>query len=413
MSCRPLGRGTTLLLAAIGCLQEFAVELAADVPRRSIVAYVGTYTPVPGAGEPAGPHWTNGRGVHLFRMDPETGALSPHGVMVSETSPNCLAVNPAGTRLYATNRNSGAPGSGTISCFSIDRSTGKLDLLNAVSSGAAAPNHLSLHPAGKFLFAANYSSGSVAVLPIAADGRLSEAADVKRFEGAVGPDRATSAPPGSFAISGHETPHAHMVQPDPSGAFVLAADMGTDRLMVWRFDATSGRLVEGDFPFASVPPGDGPRHFAFHPNGRWLYSLQEEASTVVLFDYDSATGRLSSRQSLSSLPRGFAGTSFASAIMVSTNGRFVYAVNRLHDSIARFSVDGTGALSLIETEWTRGNYSRHIGLDPTGRFLYSCNQRSDSITTFRVDPVTGALRFTGQFTAVGSPSFIVFVELDS
>ena len=161
----------------------------------------------------------------------------------------------------------------------------------------------------------------------------------------------------------------------------------------------------------SLPPGDGPRRFSFHPNGRWLYSLQEEGSNIVLFDYDGAHGRLTSRQTVSSLSAGFAGSSFASEIIVSRDGRFVYAGNRLHDSIAWFSVGKTGELTWAGEEWTRADYPRSFNFDPTGNFFYSCNQRGDSITAFRVNRKTGALAFTGQYTPVGNPSAIVFLDL--
>ena len=172
-----------------------------------------------------------------------------------------------------------------------------------------------------------------------------------------------------------------------------------------------GALMPNDPPSVSLPPGDGPRHFAFHPNGRWFYSLQEEGPTIVLFDYDAAQGRLAQRQSISSLPPRFAGPSFSSEIMVSRDGRYVYAGNRLHDSIACFSIGEDGKLTYIREEWTRGDYPRSFNVDPTGRFLYSCNQRADAITSFKVDSETGGLSFTGQFTPVGNPSVIVFLDL--
>jgi 6-phosphogluconolactonase len=251
----------------------------------------------------------------------------------------------------------------------------------------------------------------VAVLPILADGRLGDATDVRRDEGKVGSTRAPHAPPGSFAISGHDRTHAHMIQADPTGRFVLHVDLGLDKIFVWRFDAEKGRLTAGDPPFVALPSGDGPRHFHFHPNGRWLYSIQEEGSTVVLFDYDAASGKLKSRQTISTLPRGFAGSNFCSGILVSADGRFVYAGNRLHDSIATFSVGPGGMLKYVGEDWSRGNYPRSFNLDPTGRFLYCCNQRSDNVAVFRVDPTTGGLTFTGHYAAVGNPSAVVFVDL--
>jgi 6-phosphogluconolactonase (cycloisomerase 2 family) len=202
-----------------------------------------------------------------------------------------------------------------------------------------------------------------------------------------------------------------MIAADPSGRFVLHADLGLDRIFIWRFDDRAGVLSPNDPPAVSLPPGDGPRHFAFHPNGRWFYSLQEEASNIVLFDFDPAKGLLAPRQTISSLPPGFAGSSFASEIMVSADGRFVYAGNRLHDGIGIFPVGGTGTLSFAGEEWTRGDYPRSFNFDPGGNFLYCCNQRGDNVAAFRVDRKSGGLAFTGQFTPVGNPSIIVFLDL--
>jgi 6-phosphogluconolactonase (cycloisomerase 2 family) len=258
---------------------------------------------------------------------------------------------------------------------------------------------------------ANYFGGSVSVLPILPDGSLGQATDIKKDKGTVGPKKATNASPGSFAISGHDVPHAHMIQADPTGRFVVSSDLGLDRILVWKFDDRTGILSAADPAGISLPPGDGPRHFVFHPNGRWFYSLQEEASTIVLYDYDSAAGGLSGRQTISSLPPGFAGSSFSSEIAVSSDGKFVYAANRLHDSIAWFAVGESGTLKFVGEEWTRGDYPRSFNFDPSGGFLYCCNQRGDNVAVFRVDGATGALAFTGHFTGVGNPSIIVFLDL--
>ena len=201
-----------------------------------------------------------------------------------------------------------------------------------------------------------------------------------------------------------------MIEADPSGRFVLAADLGLDRILVWRFDDVKGTLTPNDPPSVALPPGDGPRHFAFHPKGRWFYSLQEEASTIVRFDYDASNGRLDARQTLSTLPSGFAGTNFTSEILVSPDARFVYVANRLHDSIAWFSVGVDGTLKWAGEEWTRGDYPRSFAIDPSGRLLFSCNQRSDAIASFRINAKSGALTFTGQYTPVGSPAHIVFLS---
>lgn len=355
----------------------------------------------------------NGRGIHLFQVDRVTGALTPDGIHELGTSPSCLVFNDAGTHLYSANETDqvGAENHGTVSAFSVDRANGKLTLLNTMPSGGAGPTYVSIHPSGRFLLVANYFGGSVAVLPILPDGKLGPASDVKVDAGTIGPAKATHAPPGSFAFSGHDRTHAHMIHSDPSGRYVLHVDLGLDQIFIWRFDAEKGLLIPNDPPAISLPPGDGPRHFHFHPNGRWFYSLQEEGSTVVLFDYDAEKGHLTSRQTLSSLPPGYAGSNFCSGIFVSADGKFVYAGNRLHDSIAIFSVGDNGELTYVTEEWTRGNYPRSFNFDPTGQFLYACNQRADHLATFRVDRDSGGLAFTGQYTPVGNPSIIVFLDL--
>ena len=387
-----------------------SAALLASVPPRpansSILAYVGTYS------SPQGPEGAKGRGqgIYLFEMSPATGALKLRQLFADPSNPAWLALDASRTRLYSANHIADFEGahSGSVSAWSVDRASGHLNRLNTVSSHGANPCHLSLHPSGKFVLVANYHGGTVAVLPVRPDGQLGPATDVKESRGRVGPERSASAPPGSFAISGHDHTHAHMIQSDPSGRFVLAADLGLDQILVWKFDPRTGQLIPNHPPFVALPPGDGPRHFTFHPNGRWLYSLQEEASTLVTFDYDAANGKLTARQTISSLPKGFAGSDFTSEVMVSPDGRFVYAANRLHDSIAWFPIAQDGTLTFAGEEWTRGDYPRSFNIDPTGQFLYSCNQRADAITCFRINRTTGALTFTGQYTPVGTPAIIIF-----
>jgi 6-phosphogluconolactonase (cycloisomerase 2 family) len=404
--------------AALAGISPFAAAIPGSQPAASsgrLVAYVGTFSSplrdtLPTQVDlPPG----NGRGIHRFTVDRATGALTPAGIVDIGTSPSCLALDKAGTHLYSANETDrvGDDKQGTVSAFAVDRTDGSLTLLNTVRSGAAGPTYVSIHPGGRHLLVANYFGGAVAVLPILPDGRLAEPSDVKVDAGTIGPRRATHAPPGSFAVSGHDRTHAHMIQADPSGKFVLHVDLGLDKIFVWAFDDTRGVLAANDPPSVPLPPGDGPRHFHFHPNGRWLYSIQEEGSTVVLFDYDAAAGRLSERQTISTLPQGFAGTNFCSGIMVSSDGRFVYAGNRLHDSIAVFSTGPDGRLTYVGEEWTRGSYPRSFGFDPSGRFLYCCNQRGDAVTVFRVDKEEGTLSFTEQYVPVGNPSMIVLLDL--
>jgi len=381
---------------------------------RPLFAYVGTYSSPLGDVPPTQVDLPpdNGRGIHLFQVNRVTGAMTPAGIHEMGTSPSCLALNASGTRLYSTNETDrvGEHNEGTVSAFAINRADGKLELLNTVRSGGAGPTFVSIHPTGRFALVANYFGGTVAVLPILPDGRLGAATDVKSDSGDIGPTKATNAPPGSCAFSGHDRTHAHMIQADHSGRFVLHVDLGLDKIFVWKFDEQQGLLTPNDPPAVSLPPGDGPRHFHFHPNGRWLYSIQEEGSTMVLFDYDAASGRLASRQTISTLPPGFAGSNFCSEILISADGRFIYAGNRLHDSIGIFSIGPNGALTFVGEEWTHGDYPRSFNFDPSGRFLYCCNQRADNIAVFRVDQKTGGLNFTGQYTPVGNPSSIVFLE---
>jgi 6-phosphogluconolactonase (cycloisomerase 2 family) len=305
----------------------------------------------------------------------------------------------------------GAEKVGTISSFAVDQGNGQLTLLNTVPSSGAGPTYVSLHPSGRFLFVANYFGGSVAVLPILVDGRLGSATDVQIDSGKIGPTRATNAPPGSYAFSGHDRTHAHMIQPDSAGRFVLHVDLGLDQIFVWKFDDQQGKLTPNDPPAVSLPAGDGPRHFHFHPNGRWLYSIQEEASTIVLFDYDVQRGKLAARQTISTLPPEYAGSNFCSEILVSADGRFVYAGNRLHDSVGIFAVGDNGELTFLGQEWTRGDYPRSFNFDPAGEFFYCCNQRADNVTVFRVDRPTGRLQFSGHYVPVGNPSCILFADL--
>jgi 6-phosphogluconolactonase (cycloisomerase 2 family) len=409
MDRRSFLKTSAVLAGLAGCAPQVRSDSA------PLIAYVGTFSSplrdmLPTQVDlPPG----NGRGIHVFRVDRETGAMSPSGIVEMGTSPSCLAINAAGTRLYSANETDrvGDDKQGSVSAFAINRADGTLKLLNTVRSGGAGPTYVSLHPSGDFVLVANYFGGSVSVLPIQPDGSLGEASDVKVDAGAIGPRRATHAPPGSFAFSGHDRTHAHQIQADPSGRFVLHVDLGMDQIFVWKFDDRRGILTPNDPPSVSLPPGDGPRHFHFHPNGRWVYSIQEEGSTVVRFDYDGGTGRLASRQTISTLPPGFAGSNFCSEILVSSDGRFVYAGNRLHDSIGIFAVGPNGDLTWLGEEWTRGNYPRSFAFDPTGGFLYCCNQRGDNIAVFRVDRKSGSLTFSGHYTPVGNPSIVVFLDL--
>ena len=393
-----ISRRTLLKSAAALAVAPMTSFMAQAAPHGSVLAYVGAYTP-------------NGQGIYLFSLDLATGALTQIKVAAPIPSPSWLAIHPNGNYLYAVNEISNFNGgtSGSVTALAINRANGDLTLLNVVSSQGGGPAHLSVDPLGQFVYVANYGGGSFAVLPILSNGSLGNATDVHLDVGSVGPTKATNAPPGSFAISGHDAPHAHMIQADAAGAFVFGADLGQDRIYSWKLDRPNGRLLPNSPAFVAVPPGDGPRHFAFHPSGAFFYSLQEEASTLMTYGYDAATGSLTQQQIVSTLPETFVGTNFTSEVRISQDGSFVYAANRLHDSIAIFAVDRTGSLSFVDAVQTRGDYPRSFTIDPTGSFLISCNQRADALTTFSVKATAGKLVFAEQYTPVGSPACIVFL----
>ena len=378
-------------------------QAALALGNRKGFAYVGTYTGAVGAG-------SNGEGIYLFEMNSVTGELSHRKLAAKSTDPSWIAIHPSKKYLYAANEVSDFNGnSGSVSAFSIDQRTGDLTPLNVVSSEGTGPCYLSIEASGKYALVANYGGGSMAVLPILGDGSLGAASDVHRDTGHIGSTQAMNAPKGSFAVSGHDAAHAHVILPDPSGKFVLSTDLGQDRIYTYRLDRATGKLAPGNC--ADLPTGDGPRHLAFHPNGHWLYSIQEEASNLVFFHYDPSSGTLAAQQTLSTLPEGFAGTSFASEILIAPNGRFLYAANRLHDSIAVFSIAADGKLKHIGETSTLGDYPGQCRIDPNGNFLYACNRRSDCITTFHIHRETGLLTFTGSYSAVGSPASITFLDL--
>jgi 6-phosphogluconolactonase len=409
-----------LLAGAVGLTALSSSRAWADdvipVPLSSLL-YIGAYTP-------------NGQGIYLFRLDP-FGRLTQVKVAAPISNPSWIAIHPNKKYMYAVNEISNFNGgtSGSVTALSID-SAGNLTVLNVVSSQGGGPAHLSVDPIGEFVFVANYGGGSFAVLPINSDGSLANFSDVHLDTGSLGPMKATNAPPGSFAISGHDAPHAHMIQSDPAGKYVFGTDLGQDRIYSWLLNRSTGKLIPNTPAYFPVPPGDGPRHFAFHPNGLFFYSIQEEASTLEFFTYNAATGVLTEQQIISTLPPGFVGTNFTSEVRVSQNGRYVYAANRLHDTIAVFSVGPTGRLTRVGEASTLGDYPRSFTIDPTGNYLISCNQRSDALTTFRVLPgifplepistagpevlsFSGGLEFTGNYTPVGSPAVVAFLNLPS
>jgi 6-phosphogluconolactonase len=372
---------------------------ARAAPQVDTYAYVGTYTP-------------NGGGIYLFRVDAVSGALTQLHVFDDIRSPSWLALNPAQTRLYAVSEIDNFQGShgGAVVSYAIDAASRQIKRLNAVSSGGANPSYISVHPSGKFAFVANYGGGNIAVFPIGPDGALGEASDIRPAVGARHQARAVDDPPGQFAISDHDSPHPHMVACDAGGQFVIANDAGLDLTLIWRLDAQAGRLLPADSPVVAAPAGSAPRHFVFHPGGRFFFNLYEHDAKIAVYDYDGARGALKFKQSISTLPAKFAGSNLSSEIIITADGRFLYASNRLHNSIAVFAVGADGQLRSVSEQWVHADSPRSMNIDPSGEFLYSCNQRGDSITSFRISPVSGTLSFTGRFEPVGSPAALVFTK---
>jgi len=362
----------------------------------SLFVYVGTYTRTSTHAQ------DRSDGLYVYRLNPATGALSLVSTVPGLVNPSFLALDVRRRLLYAVNEVAeldGQPG-GAVSAFAIDRPSGMLTALNRQRTHGADPCYLSLDQTAKWLLVANYTSGSMTLLPIQADGALGQAAQVMQHQGSsVHPDRQAG-------------PHAHSIVVDGANRFVLVADLGLDKIMLYRLDAAQGKLIPHAPPWASVKPGAGPRHLAFHPDGRWLYATNELDSTVTACSYDAQRGVLQELQSLSTLPQDFAGVNYPAHVQVSPSGQFLYVSNRGHDSLAVLQIDeATGVLTTVAHVSTRGQWPRHFTLDPTGNWLLAANQRSDTLVTFRVDPATGRLAPTGQVTKVPAPVCVHIVDL--
>lgn len=364
--------------------------LAASAAAQTQYAWVGTYNP-------------NGEGLYRFTVDGKTGELRDKALVSSLPNVAQLTVSQDGKTLYAASEVE----KGVVQAWRIAAS-GELRELNQVASGGAGPVYLSLTPDGRHLLVANYVSGSIAVLPVKEDGSLGDAVDVHQDQGPAGAARPAAAAEGSFAVSDHNGPHAHMISADPSGKFVFSTDLGLDRIYQYRMDSASGKLTPNDPPFiAASSAGAGPRHFVFTPAGDGLWLINEEASTLTFYHLDKQSGLLREGKTVSALPKEYKGTSFASGLVLSQDGKQLYVANRLHNSIAHFTVMADGSLKHQDDIWTRGDYPRTLTLDKQGHWLYVMNQRSDNITRFSVAPKDGKLTFSPDYTPVGSPSQMV------
>ncbi len=355
-----------------------------------MLVYIGTYT---GA---------KSKGIYVSRLDTTSGRLSPPELAAETKSPSFLAVHPNGSVLYSVGEMSeiGVNHAGTVNAFGIEQKTGRLTLISQQTSGGAGPCHLALDRTGKCVLVANYVSGSIAALPIQADGKLSAPSAVIQHAG-------SSADPQRQA-----GPHAHFIAADPANQFALACDLGLDKVLVYRLDPAKGSLVANDPPFVSLKPGSGPRHLAFDPAGRFVYVINEIASTITAFAYDARRGALRELQTISTLSEKFHGDNSCAEVQIHPSGKFVYGSNRGHDSIAVFAVEPeTGKLTCLEHQSTGGKTPRHFDIDPSGKWLLAENQAPGSIVIFRIDSKTGRLHPTGQIVDVGAPVCVAFVAL--
>jgi 6-phosphogluconolactonase len=372
----------------------FTVFTASAAPRSGkYLVYVGTYT---GEG-------TKSKGIYAFRYDAATGQVTPLGLAAETTNPSFVAAHPNGKFLYAVNEvgDYKGPNSGGVSAFSIDRATGKLTFLNELPSRGADPCYITVDKTGKFVLVANYTGGSVIVYPILADGRLGEASAFVQHTG-HGPN-----------AERQEGPHAHSIDLSRDNRFAFVDDLGLDELLVYKFDAAKGSLTPNDPPFAKLDPGVGPRHFALRPDGKFAYVVTEIGRNVTVFSNDAAKGTLQQLQTITTLPANFTGRNDDAEIEVLPSGKFLYASNRGHDSIAVFAIDSRkGTLTTVEIASTQGKEPRSFEIDPTGTLLFAANQKSDNIVVFKIDAKTGKLTPTGQVLDVGSPVCVKFVAVD-
>ena len=382
-----LSRRNFLSLAAVGVV-GLALPRRATAKGANQMLYVGSYT-----------EGTESKGIYILRMS-SAGELSIAGVAAESANPSFIEVSPNGRYAYAVNeveRIDGRP-TGGLTAFARTRVSNELRALAAETTGGAAPCYVSLDQAGRFVFVANYTGGSIAAFPIGADGSVGAASSFIQHVG-KGPN-----------AERQEGPHAHCIIPDRSNRHVLVADLGLDRVLVYGFDATTGALSASPVAEGVLAPGAGPRHLAFHPKASVLYVVNELDSTITPFRYNRATGGLTAMRTVPTVSAADASTNSPADIHVHPSGRFLYMSNRGHDSIAVFSIDAkTFELQLLEHVPTGGNWPRNFAIDPTGKLLLAANQRSNDIHSFRIDQKSGRLTATGHRVAVPAPVCLRFL----
>jgi 6-phosphogluconolactonase len=374
--------------AAVLMALASGIVQAEDARTEKAWVFIGTYT---------GP---KSKGIYRCEIDLATGKLSAAEVAAEAVNPSFLAIHPTKKFLYCVDEisNFGKKPAGGVSAFALDPATGKLTALNQQSSVGTGPCHLTVDRTGKNVLVANYGGGSVAVLPIGEDGKLGEASDFHQHKGSsVNKDR-------------QKEPHAHSINIDATNRFAVAADLGLDQLLVYKFDAAKGKLTPNDPAFVAIDPGSGPRHFAFHPTAPYGYAINEMANTVTALGWDKEKGVFKKVQTISTLPDDFKGKSYTAEVVVHPSGKFLYGSNRGHNSIAAFSIDEkTGELKRISIQGKGIKTPRNFAIDPTGKFLLVANQDGASVLVFAIDQKTGELTPTEHKVEVQSPVCVRFV----
>lgn len=342
-----------------------------------------------------------GEGIYVYRMDLTSGTLEFTRKITDVTNPSYLAFDPKQRFLYAVNELKSFEGkpTGTVSAFSVDSETGELEFLNKKMTHGTDPCYVVVDKTGRYVFVANFMSGSVCVLPIREDGSLGDPTDFIQHHGSsVNPER-------------QREPHAHSIAIDPSNRYVYAADLGLDKIMIYKFDSEEGKLTPNNPPWVKIKPGAGPRHFTFYPNEKFAYVINELNSTIVAFAYDRNDGTLKKIQTVSTLPEGFKDVNYCADIHIAPSGKFLYGSNRGHDSIVIYRInEESGKLTYVGCESAEGKTPRNFAIDPTGRFLLAANQDTDTIVTFHIDQKTGRLSPTGNVTEVPTPVCIKMIS---
>jgi len=364
----------------------FSLTALSTVSAEPLRVYFGTYT----RGE------NSSKGIYHSMLDLETGKLSEPVLAAEAKNPSFIEFHPNGNFLYAVSESGGA---GSVSAYALNRDTGDLKFINQQPSGGAGPCHVSIDHVGKNLLVANYGGGNASVIPLKSDGRVGEPTGFVQHAGSsVNPKR-------------QKGPHAHSINVSPDNRFAFVADLGIDKIMIYRLDIEKGTIVANSPAFAKVKPGAGPRHFAFHPNGKYAYVINELDCTVTAFTYNSASGALTEIQTVTTLPNKFEGSNTCAEVRVHPSGKFLYGSNRGHDSIVVYQVDlAKERLIFVEHETADIKTPRNFNIDPTGRFCLVANQGKDSVVVFRIEKETGALEPTGHKISVARPVCVRFLR---